>query len=816
MKTNPLTVETLYKRCDPASLPFETTAELEDLTEVIGQARALEALRFGVGIRRRGYNLYAMGPAGTGKHAVVRRVLVERAAGEPRPLDWVYANNFAQPHQPLALELPAGRGEGLRRDMEQLLEDLKDALPAAFDSEDYRNRVREIEEAFKHHQEQQFRTLQHKAQSLGIALLSTPAGFALAPMNNGEILSPDEFAKLPQTEKEHTEQAVAELQEDLQQIAQQMPAWRREQRERIKALNDEVALAAVGHLMEDLLRAYADLPRVQQYLEAVRQDTLDNADAFLTKEEERGGPPAPSINLNPAFNRYRINVLVSHPEGGGAPVVYEDNPTFQNIIGRVEYLAQFGTLVTDFTLIKSGALHKANGGYLLLDVRHLFTQPFAWEALKRALFSEEVRIVSLGEMFSLMSTVSLEPQPIPLNLKVVLLGERLFYYLLYQLDPDFRELFKVAADLEEEIDRGGDNDLLYARLLATLIRKESLRPFARDAVARVIEHSARMAEDAEKLSIHMQTVTDLLQEADFRAGTGAAPVVGAEHVQKAIDAQRYRSGRVHEKLVEAIRRDIVLIETSGAQVGQINGLSVLELGDSRYGQPSRITATVRLGSGEVVDIERETQLGGAIHSKGVLILASLLGSRYASRQPLSLHASLVFEQSYGRVEGDSASLAELCALLSALADVPILQSFAVTGSVNQRGQVQAIGGVNEKIEGFFDVCQVRGGPSGQAVIIPSANCQHLMLREDVVQAVTAGYFAVYAVNTVDEALELLTELPTGERDTKGEFPDGSLNWRVEQRLIQFSKLRQKFAREGKTTTDGETPETASPAPEPGK
>jgi lon-related putative ATP-dependent protease len=789
-----LTVEQLCKRCDPNALPFTTTEELEELSQVIGQARALEALHFGVGIQRKGYNLYAMGPPGTGKHAVIRRALSQHAAGEPKPSDWVYVNNFADSHQPLALQLPGGRGEGLRQDMEQLLEDLKDALRAAFESEDYRLQVRKIEDEFKRRQEQELKALQRKAQSLGIALLSTNAGFALAPMKNGEVLSPDEFEKLPQSEKEKTEQAVAELQEDLQRIARQMPKWRREHRERMKGLNQEVALAAVGHLMEELQQQYAELPHVQQYLKAVQQDVLDNLDSFLTKEDERPALPFPFMAGGNPLQRYQVNVLVSHANSDGAPLVYEDNPTFQNLIGRTEYMAQFGTLVTNFMLIKPGALHKANGGYLLLDVRHLFSQPFAWEALKRALFSAEIRIVSLSEMFSLVSTVSLEPQPIPLQIKVVLLGERLFYYLLYQLDPDFRELFKVAADLEEEIDRDGDNDLLYARLLTTLIRKESLRPFSREAVARVIEYSARMAEDAEKLSIHMQTVTDLLQEADFWAAENRSAVVDADHVRKAVNAQRYRSGRIPQKLVEAIRRGIVLIDTGGEQVGQINGLAILDLGDSRCGQPARITATVRLGSGQVVDIEREAELGGAIHSKGVMILSSFLGARYAGDYPLSLQASLVFEQSYAHVEGDSASLAELCALLSALAEAPIKQSFAITGSVNQRGQVQAIGGVNDKIEGFFEVCVAHGGPDGQAVIIPDANRQHLMLREEVVEAVARGRFHIYAVKTVDEALELLTGLPAGERDSEGRFPEGSLNRRVDDRLIEFSERRQTLAR----------------------
>lgn len=795
MPVKPLDTEHLYKRCDPAHLPFASTDELEDLQGVIGQARALEALQFGVGMRRKGYNLYAMGSPGTGKHAVVRRVLDERAAQRPSSLDWIYVNNFKQPHQPLALELPTGRGETLQKDMARLLEDLQDALPAAFDSEDYRNQARQIETEFKRRQEEQFKSLQQKAKSLGIALLSTSGGFGLAPMKDGKVLSPEEFAKLPDEDKEHIEEVVAKLQEDLQHIAQEMPRWRRENRERMKTLNDEVALAAVGNIMDELKRRYNDIPKVLDYLEAVQQDVLDNVDDFLIKEGEGRGSVMPMGEQTPSLRRYEVNVLVSHETDKGAPVIYEDNPTFQNLLGRVEYMSQFGNLVTDFTLIKPGALHRANGGYLLLDVRHLFSQTFAWEGIKRALFAREVRIASLGEMLGLVSTVSLEPQSIPLDVKVVLLGERLFYYLLYQMDPDFRELFKVAADLEEEIDRNPENDHLYGQLLATLIRKENLHPFSREGVARIIEHSARMAEDAEKLSIHMLTVTDLLQEADYWADASGAEMVGAAHVQKAIDAQRYRSARIHEKIVEAIRRETVLIDTQGAKVGQVNGLSVLDLGDSRWGQPTRITATVRLGSGQVVDIEREVDLGGAIHSKGVLILSAFLGARYAEKHPLSLHASLVFEQSYGKVEGDSASLAELCALLSALANVPIRQSLAMTGSVNQRGEVQAIGGVNEKIEGFFDVCKERGELENQGVIIPAANVKHLMLNNQVVQVVNDSRFAVYGVNTVDEALELLTGLPAGERNAEGVFPENSLNRRVEERLLEFVKLRQAFAKE---------------------
>jgi lon-related putative ATP-dependent protease len=495
----------------------------------------------------------------------------------------------------------------------------------------------------------------------------------------------------------------------------------------------------------------------------------------------------------PSFvRRYQVNVIVDHSGATGAPVIYEDHPTAQNLVGRIEHMAQMGALITDFNLIKAGALHRANGGYLILEARKVLLQPFAWEELKRALSSEEIRVEVLGQTLSLISTVSLEPEPIPLDVKVVLLGERLLYYTLSQLDPDFAELFKVAADFEDQMDRTSENHLLYARMIATMVRQEGLRPFDRQAVARVIEQSARIAGDAERLSTHVQSIADLLREADYWAGEAQRGVVSAADVQRAIDAQIYRSDRVRERLQEEIQRGTILIDSQGAKVGQVNGLSVITLGQFAFGRPSRITARVRLGRGEVVDIEREVALGGPIHSKGVLILSSYLGARYAMDRPLSLSASLVFEQSYSGVEGDSASSAELYALLSALADLPIKQGLAVTGSVNQYGQVQAIGGVNEKIEGFFDVCRAQGLTGEQGVLIPASNVKHLMLRPDVVAAVAAGQFRVYAVETIDQGIEVLTGVPAGERDAQGEFPAGSVNQRVEARLIALSEKRLAF------------------------
>jgi lon-related putative ATP-dependent protease len=789
----PLPVEQLRQTCDPSQFDFETTAELEDLSEIIGQERAVDAILFGIRIRRAGYNLFALGPSGTGKRTTICQFLDQQAAAEPTPSDWCYVNNFEQSHRPRALRLPPGQGVVLQKDMEELIEELRSAIPAAFESEDYRTRKQEAEEEFKEQQEKAFGDIQEEAQKRNVALIRTPSGLAFAPLRESEVISPDEFQKLPEEERKRFEQDISTLQEQLQATLHQVRQWEREARERVKKLDRQVAMFAVGHLIEELREKYAELPEVAEHLDAVQQDVVENVDEFRSPEEtpQGMGLPLPRSLTGPSlFRRYQVNVLVDHSQSKGAPVIHEEHPTYNNLIGRIEHLAQMGALVTDFNLIKPGALHRANGGYLILDAREVLLQAYAWDGLKRALRSAEVRIESLAQALSLASTVSLEPEPIPLDAKVVLIGERSLYYLLYQADPDFGELFKVEADFNEEMTRTPENNRMYAHLIGRMARQEGLRPFDREAVARVIEHSARMAGDAEKLSVHLLSITDLLREADYwadRAGNGA---VTAGDVQRAIDAQIHRADRLRERVQERIQRGTVLIDTAGERVGQVNGLSVIGLGNFAFGQPTRITARVRLGKGEVIDIEREVELGGPIHSKGVLILSGFLGARYATDQPLSLSASLVFEQSYGGVEGDSASLAELCALLSALARTPIQQSWALTGSVNQHGQVQPIGGVNEKIEGFFDVCKIRGLTGEQGVLIPVSNVKHLMLRHDVVDAVKSGQFHVYPVETVDQAIELLTGVPAGEQDEEGNFAEGSINQRVEARLIELAEKQR--------------------------
>jgi lon-related putative ATP-dependent protease len=791
--------EQLYTVCDPSRFRFKTTADLPDLDEVIAQQRAVEAIAFGAGIQHPGYNLYALGPSGSGKRSVVQRYIEHKAATEPVPQDWCYVNNFADPHKPNAIPLPAGTASRLRNEMLRLVDELRRAVPEALESDAYRARLQEIEDALKARQEKEFDALQQEADTHNITMLRTPTGFAFAPVRKGEVIKPDEYEKLSAKEKETIEHTVATLQESLERLIQQIPRWRRETQEEVNRLNRDIVMSAVGQLIDELRRQYAPLPEVLEYLDAVQQDVIDHADQFRRVEEGEGqfaGLMMAEQERRASFvNRYSVNVLVDNGKVAGAPVVHIDNPTYPNLVGRVEHQAQMGALITDFTMIKPGALHQANGGYLILDARKVLMQPYAWDGLKRVLQSGQIRIESLGQVFSLISTVSLEPEDVPVKVKIVLLGDRQLYYLLSELDPDFSELFKVAADFDDIMARTPENLDRYAQFIATIGHREGLRPMDPSAVARIVEHSSRLVEDTEKLSARFGKIADFLRESDYWAGEAGRDFVTAEDVHRCIETREYRQSRIRERWQEETRRGVLMIDTDGERVGQMNGLSVTELGEYAFGHPSRITARARVGKGEVVDIEREIELGGPIHSKGVLILSGFLSGRYCPEQPLSVSASLVFEQTYGGVEGDSASAAELCALLSALADAPLRQSLAMTGSVNQHGQIQPIGGVNEKIEGFYDVCAARGLTGDQGVVIPGSNVAHLMLRKDIVEMVASGRFHVYAIDTVDQCMELLTGIEAGVRDQDGNYPDGSINRRVEESLRAMAEHAHRHEEE---------------------
>lgn len=795
MKLSPLEPTQLYKPCNLEDFHFQTTDELEDIDIGIGQQRAIESIRFGIRLHGGGYNIFALAPYGTGKLTLVRQLVEHEAVRQGIPSDWCYVNNFRQPAAPKAIEFPAGKGKAFQQDMEQLVDELSIAIPAAFDGDEYRSRAEELEEESKQKETEEIKQLRDDALEHNVVLIETPTGYAFAPIDEKEVvIDPEKFNRMSESEREQIKSVIEKLQKRLQKLLKKFPNWRKETKRKLIELNREVAQLAVSHSIDELKEKYADREDVLNYLDDVQRHIIDHVRDFIPHREQM----LPFFEMpkepNP-LKYYQVNLVIDLSDQKSAPVVYEDHPNYANLLGRIDHQAYMGSLVTDFTMIKPGALHKANGGYLILEARKLLMQPYAWESLKRILKSGYIRIESLERSLSLISAASLEPEPIPLNVKLILIGDRLIYYLLSIYDPEFQDLFKVAADFDETVTRE-DAGFDYARMLATIARTEKLLPLSRDAVARVIEHSARLVGDAEKLSTHMRSIKDLLIEANFWAKDNSHERIASSDVQQAIDHKIYRLDRVREKLYENIHRGTVLIDIEGQTVGQVNGLSVLQMGEFSFGQPSRITATTRLGNGKVVDIERETELGGAIHSKGVLILSSLIASRYARNSPFSITASLVFEQSYGHVEGDSASLAELCVILSSLANVPLRQDLAMTGSVNQLGQVQPIGGVNEKIEGFFDICKKRGLTGSQGVIIPTSNIKYLMLRWDVVHAAQSGQFHIYAVDTVDQALELLTGLETGQADEQDEFPADTFNGKVAAQLQRFTSINQSLLKQG--------------------
>jgi lon-related putative ATP-dependent protease len=794
----PLPPRWLYRRCDPAGFDFQSTAELHELDDIPGQARAVEAIEFATEIGVDGHNIYVLGPAGSGRHALVRRLLEKKAAEREIPVDWCYVSNFEDPRKPKALALPPGRSQDLRADVEHVIQDAQTAIPAAFEGEDFQAQREAITEEFKDAQESAFKQIEDEAKTHGIDVIQTPTGIAFIPVREGEAVSSEDFKKLPKDEQKQFHQDIEKLTLQLQQVMRTMPKRARGMRQKMRQLERDVAGLAVAGLVEELAQKYSDISPVVEHLQNMQADIVENVGLFLQPPDGQGLPAqiqqVMESKESAAMRRYAVNVLVDHGNLEGAPVVFEDKPSFVELIGRIEHESEYGSLITNFSLIRPGALHRANGGYLVIDAARLFSYPLAWDGLKRALKSRELAIRSLADDIGLVSTVSLEPEPIPLDLKVILIGERIYYYLLERYDPEFSELFKVPADFEDQMDRSDENIENMARWLASIIRKEKLRQLDRGGIARLMEESARHLGDSERLSSDIERLADLVREAHYWAGKSGKSLIGATDVQKAIDSRIRRSSRIRDRMQEELLRETFLIETSGSRIGQVNGLAVLQMGDLAFGRPQRITASVKLGSGEVIDIEREVKLGGPLHSKGVLILSGFLGSHYLSDVPLSLSASLVFEQSYGGVDGDSASAAELCVLASALAEVPIRQSLAITGSIDQHGRVQAIGGVNEKIEGFFDICAQRGLNGEQGVIIPVANVKHLMLRSDVVAAVEAGQFQVYPVAHVDEAITLLTGKKAGNKGSKGEFPGGSVNRKIRARLLEFAEKRRAFER----------------------
>jgi lon-related putative ATP-dependent protease len=794
-----LSPEVLRRTCAADAIGCASSKEMQILETIIGQDRATRSLGFGLGIADQGFNIYVAGPPGTGRTSAVKRFLMELAKDRPVPPDWCYVNNFSDSHRPHALSLPAGKAKTLQADMKSLIQGAQREIKEAFQSEQYLTRREETVKSFEDQRNELLTAAGQRAQKAGFMLQATPVGLVTIPMRDGKPLQEEEFNALSDEEKAKILEQREKLQSEIGATFRQAKRLEESARQAVKELDKQVALYAISHAIDSLKEKYSELPEVLTYLNAVRDDIVENLDLFR-KDDEEETPVLPfglSASREVPLRRYEVNVVVDNSEQHGAPVVIELNPAYGNLFGRIEQEARFGALVTDFTLIRGGSMHQANGGFLVMAVDELLRNALSWESLKRALENRKLAIEDIAERLGFMTTKSLQVEPIPLDVKVLLIGTTDLYDLLRMYDEEFSELFKVKAEFGTLMDRTDQALQEYASFVCTLCEEESLMHLSASALAKVVEHGSRLAEDQEKLSTRFRDIADLIREASYYAKQDGAKLTEPQHVKKAIDERYYRSSLIEERVREYIARGIIMIDTRETRVGQVNGLSVLDLGDIAFGRPSRITVSVGLGREGLVDIEREVKLGGPIHSKGVMIIAGYLAGKYAQKRPLSLSARLVFEQSYGGVEGDSASSTELYALLSGLADIPIKQGIAVTGSVNQKGEVQAIGGVNEKIEGFFEVCRAAGLTGEQGVLIPQSNVSNLMLKEEVVEAVAAGKFHIWAVRTIDEGIEILTGVPAGKRLEDGTFEEGTVNARVDQRLHELAHSMREFARPGK-------------------
>ncbi len=790
--------EDLYKCCDLDIFKFNTTDDIGKFEGTIGQERALRSLDFGLGFISKGFNIYVLGESGTGKMRTIRTLLNERASKEKIPNDWCYIYNFKDPDNPLAVSLEPGKGVVFQKDMDTLIKALRVEIPKAFESKEYEKQRSKIVDEFQQKQKTLFTSLEEEAMAKGFAIRKAVTGLLIVPIKkSGEPLTEEEFAALDEKTRRKVEDMGKMLQEKLDDVVRAVREAEKLVKEMLARLEREIALAAVGHSIEELKEKYKEYEKVVSYLEAVKEDILSHLDDFKTVEEQ--APPLPFMRMpkpETSFVRYTVNVIVNNAECKGAPVVFESNPTYLNLFGRIEYKVQYGMALTDFSMIKAGSLHRANGGYIVINALDLLRNIFSYDALKRSIKNKEIKIEDVWEQYRLLSTTALKPQPIPFDVKVILVGNPYIYYLLYNLDEEYKELFKVKADFDSRMSRTSENIEKYAFFVASCQKEENLLPFDRGGVAKIVEYGARLAEHQDKLSTKFSYIADLIREAHYWAKKEGSGLVKSEHVAKAIDEKIFRANRIEERIREMILEDTLIVETAGKKVGQVNGLAVLDLGDYSFGKPSRITARTYTGKAGVVNIERETKMSGKIHEKAIMIISSYLGSKYATKKPISLSASITFEQLYEMVEGDSATCAELYSLLSSISGVPLRQDIAVTGSMDQNGDVQPIGGVNEKIEGFFDLCRLRG-LDGHGVIIPKRNVKHLMLKQEVVDAVKEGKFSIYPIEKMEEGLEILTGMPVGELLEDGTYPEGTVNYLVMKRFEEISEALEKKKEEEK-------------------
>ena len=780
--------------CSPSIFPFKTTEDYDFEYEPIHQERGVSSIDFGLNVKAEGYNIFVCGAAGTGRNTQVTKAVNEIAAQEKTPDDWLYVYNFQHEDEPIATNLPAGRGTIFKKDMEELVEELKVEIPKAFESEDYETRKHELLKEYKQKRDDTLEDIEERAYKEGFVLKQSATGVILVARKDDRAMTTEEYEELTDAAKEKIEKKKHEFHIKIEQVLAEVRAMEKTAKMQIKELEKEVTLFSVKHIIDELRFKYREFEDIVEYLNYVQEDIVDNIESFKEEEEDNqatlfGIKPQPKTA---SFVKYKINVLVDHRQSKGAPVIKEPNPTYYNLLGRIEYMAHFGSMTTDFTMIAPGALHKANGGYLILQAMDVLTSFMAWDTIKRVIKNHEIKVEDINEQFRLISTTSLKPRPIPSNIKIIIIGAPWLFQVLHKFDEDFRKMFKVKADFDIEMDRDEEKLKKYAAFIKVRCEEEGLRHFDRKAVARIVEYGSRLSQDQEKLSACFMYVADILRESDYWARKDNKEYVDAKHVEKAMHEKIYRSNLVEEKIGELIERGVILIDSKGKTVGQVNGLAVYDMGEYMFGKPSRITARTFLGKAGFVDIERQVKMGGNIHSKGVMILSGYLGERFAQDNPLSLNASICFEQSYNGVDGDSASSTEAYCLLSSLSNVPIKQCIAVTGSMNQHGVIQPIGGVNEKVEGFYQVCKAKGINGNQGVIIPESNVQHLMLKDEVIEAVKKKKFHIWAVETVDEGIEILTGKQAGVKDKTGKYPKGSINYLVDKKLREYAeKFRPK-------------------------
>jgi lon-related putative ATP-dependent protease len=790
-----LTADKAFKVCGSENIGCDSSQELTALETIVGQDRAIRAMQFGLGIKEKGFNIYVSGSPGTGRTTAVRRYLEEEAVTKPVPNDWCYVNNFDDPYHPHALSLPAGRAIELQKGMENLTKQAFQDVRNVFETEEYAKHKEETLNKFQQRKQEILETVNQMAITEGFTLQPSPMGVITVPTRNGKVMSEEDFLKLSQKDKDQLVEKQQKVQNALETSIRQTRSLDKDAQDAVDKLDREVATYTLRNWMEDMKEKFQNLPDVLAFLDAVLADLLDQVELFKADGQEESpipGLPTPPKGL--PLKKYAVNILVDNSKLKGAPVIVETNPTHDNLFGRIEQEARFGALVTDFTLVRSGSLHRANGGFLVLPVEDVLRSPFAWEDLAHALANARIVIEDATEKYG-FSTKSLKPEPVPLNIKVILIGRPDIFQLLLSYEVHFNELFKVKAEFDTSMARDSDHTREYAGFATMLCNTENLKHLDGSGLARLVEHGSRLAEDQEKLSTRFGEISDVIREASYYAGLDGSELIKADHIRKTIEERYYRSNLIQERLQEMITRGVIKIDIKGKVVGQINGLSVLGLGDITFGQPNRITVSLSLGREGVVNIEREAKLSGPIHTKGVLILSGFLAGRYAQDKPLSLSARLVFEQSYGGIEGDSASSTELYAILSALSGLPVNQAIAVTGSVNQNGEVQAIGGVNEKIEGYFEVCQAAGLTGNQGVVIPESNVSNLMLKETVVDAIRQGKFHIWPVRTIDEGIEVLTGVKAGERQPGGGYEPDTVNARVDQRLREMAEALQRFGKE---------------------